>query len=358
VNINLRNHWLAFFRPKLNLLVIAAVLIVFSAIDTWVVPPVVANEVPATANYRTVARYSTLRVFINAINRDPAPKVIMVGDSIIEGGGVNNANETIAHYLQSNLTQTGSPYHVYNLGIEGAGPEDSYYEIRALHLSPADVVVFDMNTGHYGNAPATFPDIMPMLPAYGGNAPSNVLPNNANKTIEQKLTAFIIAHWKLFALRDLVKEAIKHTITHSEPPQSVKHVADPPPWYHEDWTAKTKGIAKRGDNVFSNSDASLQYTNEMIQEVQKTSARMLLFNIPLNQQMMQQYSMLNAAHYQVDVDRLKTTFTRLGATYVNYETLVPSQYFVDSVHPTKEGNQIIANRLAADLSGLIKERIK
>ncbi|GMA51187.1 hypothetical protein GCM10025857_25440 [Alicyclobacillus contaminans] len=336
-----------FLLPKLNLWILAVVVAVFVVIDQLAIPPILAHEVVPNADYRTKVDYTDIKAFIEEVNRDRSPKIILVGDSITQGGGVANGDETISHYLQQNVSRAGYAYHVYNFGIEGAEPGDCYAIVKSLRLTSKDLVVYDMNVGDYGVSPVRFREITPMLVPMPVHTKSTALVD----PVEDWLRRFVNNHWKLFAYRGIVKTYLANwgggpPITAS----STKHAPDPPPWYTKDWTAQTKGMWKRGSNVFHDNDGALTFNRLMIQDVRSHGAKILVYNIPLNQKMMAQYQMIDEPKYKQNIARLKAAMLGAGAIYRDYEYLIPSDDFIDSLHPTRAGNEILANQLMKDLT--------
>lgn len=334
----------------MNIVMIIVVFLTFVAIDKLAIPKVIASQIALSADYRSKLDYGQLKSFVDLVNNDPTPKVIMIGDSITEGGGVANGDETIAHYLQQDILKSGKYYHVYNLGLQGAAPGDSYFIIKSLNLTSKDIVAYDLNVGNYGGPTAVkFPGITGELASKGSVL--NPLVKASNNPVEDRLRLFVDNHWKLFAYRNMVKEYLTQQLSHKPVVTTTQHQPDPQPWYTTNWTSRTRGMFKRGDNVFSDNDQGIRFTKLMIQDIKARGSNILIYNISLNQQMMEQYNMIDRPHYDADMQRLKTMVVTSGATYQDYETVIPSPLFADSLHPTKDGNRILAVRMAKDLSG-------
>lgn len=325
----------------MNIFVILAVFLVFVGIDKFAIPAVMAADIPLSADYRTNLNYPELRAFIERINASAGPKVIMVGDSVTEGGGVSNGDETIAHYLQVDLQNADKPYHVYNLGLKGAAPGDAYNVIHAIHLNKGDVVLYGMNPSDYGTTPVNFPTVTGMLNPQKRFAIMQSQHPGTNP-IEIALRLFVTNHWALFRDRNLIKDDLLGR-------NRTVHQTDPPPWYTSDWTARTKGIYKRGENTFHQNDGSLERLEWLIRDAKRAGALMFVYNVPLNQQMMAKYQMIDRPHYDENIKRLKTAIVNAGAQFGDYQKIVPSPNFVDSIHPTAKGNQIVAAALVHDV---------
>jgi lysophospholipase L1-like esterase len=334
----------------MNVLMMLLVIISFVLIDQVAVPMVIGTKIRAASDYRSPIhfQYGDVKALIDLINKDPNPKIITTGDSIINGGGVKNASDTIANYLQGDLRQAGSKYHVYNLGLSGANPGDIYFVVKSLHLTSQDVVVYDLNVSHYGYKSIIFPEITAELaPKYEGDQPLYDVLGIKKDKLEDRLQLLVDNTWKLYAYRDILSEMFKQKFLGK---QTGKDYVSYDPWYYMDWSARTKGSPKRGGNDYPDTDPSLMFTKYMIQTVKKAGANVLIFNIPLNEQMMKRYDMLNRPMYDKNIARLSKFVTGYGAKFTDYEKLVPSPFFTDSLHPMKQGNQILAKQLQQDLA--------
>lgn len=333
----------------MNVWMMLLVILSFVLIDQIVVPAAIGTKIRASSDTRSPIQfqYGDVKALIDLINHDKSPKIITTGDSIINGGGVKSASDTIANFLQGDIRQAGSKYHVYNLGLSGAAPGDIYFVVKSLHLTPQDIVVYDLNVSHYGYKSIIFPDITAELASkYEEDQPLYDVLGIKKDKLEDRLQLLVNNTWKLYAYRDVLSEMLKEKLGKRPSKDYVSY----DPWYYMDWSARTKGSPKRGGNEYPDTDPSLMFTKYMIQTVKKAGANILIFNIPLNQQMMKQYDMLNRPMYDKNIARLSTFVTSYGAKFTDYEKLVPSAFFTDSLHPMKKGNQLLAKQLQQDLT--------
>jgi hypothetical protein len=347
-----------FLRPRMNLSMVILVIFAFVLIDQFIVPAIATQKVAASSEYRIPMKFTFghLKVLIDQINEDPNPKIVLTGDSIIQGGGVDSGKESIAHFLQQELKQINSAYHVYNVGLQGAAPADVYFMTKALSLTNKDIVVYDLNVSRYGKAqkPITFPRITPQLSSkfYQGGTLHDALQLQTDK-LEDHLQLLVTNTWKFYAYREVIKSVIQEKVFgHGEkqPETNVK------PWYLTDWKGKIDSRVKRGAIQIAEDDVNLMFTKMLIQEARNQGANVLVFNIPLNHEMMAKYQMLDREKYDQNIKKLARHVQEEGAFYHDYQALIPSAYFTDSVHPMREGNRIIANRLYQDLQPWIERK--
>lgn len=338
-----------FIRPQMNLWMILLVLLSIVGIDQWVVPKIVANQIQAASDYRTPThfQYGEVKAYIDLINQDPNPKIILTGDSIIQGGGVKDSQDTITNLLQQEIGGPTAERHVYNLGFSGAAPADIFFVLKALKLDQDDIVVYDLNIGHYISQRLVFPTITGELAAkeHAGQPLYELLQLDKDP-IEDRLQLWMTNTWKLYAYRDMILEQFKLTYLGVEEEQAWINYA---PWYELDWSSLTKGSAKRGSNDFPAHDPAFTFTKYLVESVRERGAQILVFNIPLNQAMMQKYEMIDRPTYDKNIARLGTAVEERGAKFRDYEKIVPSNFFTDSLHPMKQGNAIIAKTLHSDI---------
>lgn len=255
-----------------------------------------------SSDYRSSLNFDQLESLITIANQNNSPKIIMVGDSIVYGGGVSNGNETISHYLQQKIMSNHKNYQVYNLGLQGAAPGDVSDIVQSLKLTSKDIVIYDLNQAYFGSKPSTFPNLTGQL----------------------------------------LKTSLKMTYSYQFVSQQLP---DPEPWYTRTWKIKPNGSYRRGENVFSNNDQTLEIFEDMIKNVNSHGTKMFVFAIPLNPELMNQYNMLDSTRYASNLGRLKSIVESYKCGYENYENLIPANYFTDELHPTKQGNQILANEI-------------
>lgn len=335
----------------MNLTILVLVILSFVCLDKFLVPAIVGQRVALSADYRIPVKFGfgELRAFIDRINQDPRPKIIMTGDSVIQGGGVGSASETISFFLQQALQTAGSPYQVYNLGLSGATPADVFFVLKSLRMTDGDIVVYDFNIGHYGKGKKaiTYPTITAQLAQkeHRGQSLHSWLPSETDR-LEERLQLIVTNHWKLYAYRDVIKSVYRERLFGVAPETSEVRLE---PWYADDWTDKTKNLVKRGAVEIAADDVNLLFTRYLIQAARDQGARVLMFNIPLNQRMMDMYEMIDRTRYNQNVILMRRIMEKEGAVFVDYEQIVPSDWFTDSVHPMKEGNRMIAEQLRRDL---------
>lgn len=340
-----------FLRPKLNLPIILLVIIAFVFFDQWAIPKIVAQKVKASPEYRIPINFTLgqLKALIDQVNDDHSPKIILTGDSIIQGGGVGSGEESIAYFLQQELQQDRSPYKVYNLGISGAAPADVYYILKSLQLSDKDIVVYDLNIGHYakGKKAITYPAITAKLSEkYHHGQPIHSLLGISPDSLEDRLQHRVAQWWKFYAYREVVKSLYQEKwFGHAQAQPKVNL----DPWFKTDWTEKTKNAAKRGVVDINVGNVNLKFTKFLIEAASEQGARVFVFNIPLNQEMMAKYQMIDRMQYDKNLDSLVQFVTNQGAVYQDYELLIPSPHFTDSLHPMAEGNRRLAGQLHQDL---------
>ncbi|MGB8955901.1 MAG: SGNH/GDSL hydrolase family protein [Tumebacillaceae bacterium] len=350
-----------FLIPKLNAPILILIIATFVLIDLFAMPWIVARQhIEATSAYRPPLHfsYAQVKAQIDLINQDTHPRVITVGDSIVNGGGVGSSEDTIANYLQQGLNNVNlQNYHVYNLGLSGAAPADVFFLVKALDLKPQDIVVYDLNLNHYFiMQKLVFPQITAELADKHHNGqPLYDFFGIQKDKLEDRLQLFVSDYWKLYAYRGLVHEMYNEKVKGNKPLSMAEEV-NLNPWTMTDWTERTKDSVKRGHSAYVADDPALVITRDLIQETRQRGANILLFGIPMNQEMVKRYNMVDWEGYHAGMKHLQEDVEKEGARYVDYSQLVPSPYFTDSLHPMAKGNEIIAQQLVKDLNPWLTEK--
>ncbi len=90
--------------------------------------------------------------------------------------------------------------------------------------------------------------------------------------------------------------------------------------------------------------------------LEKQGTKAAFFMIPRNKTLYDQYNLLDEKVLEDKQNQLALVARKSGIKVFDYTYSVDDRYFVDSVHLTAEGNQIVAKMLAWDLlkSGTIK----
>ena len=350
-----------FLIPKINAPILILLIATFVVIDLYAMPWVVAEQhIEAASAYRPPLHfsYAQLKAQIDLINQDTHPRVITVGDSIINGGGVGSGEDTIANYLQKNLNGANlQNYHVYNLGLSGAAPADVYFVLKALDLKPQDIVVYDLNLNHYFvTQKLVFPQITAELSEkHHYRQPLYDYLGIEKDKLEDRLQLFVTDYWKLYAYRGLVKEMYEEKVKGVKKLSMAEEV-NLNPWTMTDWTERTKGGSKRGHAGYAADDPAMVFTRYLVQETRQHGANILMFGIPMNQEMVKMYDMVDWEGYNAGMKHLQEDVEKEGARYVDYSQLVPSPFFTDSLHPMAKGNEIIAQQLVKDLRPWLTEK--
>ena len=85
--------------------------------------------------------------FIRQIGRDTAYKIVMIGDSTVDGVAILNKDQTIARELEAGLMRQlpGKDIHVWNMSIAGARPTDQLCMFTKIAEAKPDLVIFTAN---------------------------------------------------------------------------------------------------------------------------------------------------------------------------------------------------------------------
>jgi len=153
---------------------------------------------------------AALDAFVSQIKRDPAYRVVVLGDSVVVGPSLLEKDETIPAYLEAALQKQmpGKPVHVWNLGIAGARSTDLYCLLLKILEAKPDFVVLETNlmmftmdirlrpvANHWlAYSLSPMPDVIkPLVPE-----------RNYKQLIEDGTTWFAESNSRLFGLRQAI----------------------------------------------------------------------------------------------------------------------------------------------------------
>ena len=120
--------------------------------------------------------YSMRSPEITPNKTDPREKrVLVLGDSVINGGSDTDQSETATALLQAELTKkTGSPVYVGNISAGSWGPPNEVAYLHKFGTFDADAIVLEVS-GHDGADVPTFEPVVDVVPNMPGHKPISAL---------------------------------------------------------------------------------------------------------------------------------------------------------------------------------------
>ncbi len=300
-------------------------------------------------------------------------KVVFLGDSVIHGGGVPSENQTIpsyfAHHLR--LLTPGRDINVFCFSLPGCTLEDTLNILRFIGEEKPDLVIYDQNIGWFGSDKVMeHPRLAELSESAYQDTPTKKSTSGSDwkSGFEHRLSKFATDHWALYRQRILLnylwfgaplKEKLTLEVELAEP-GSENSLTQPEeifkPWYEKDFSVLKKTKGKLAYCTLDGSNQHWLSYNQLVEMLEKQGTKAAFFMIPRNKTLYDQYNLLDEKVLEDKQNQLALVARKSGIKVFDYTYSVDDRYFVDSVHLTAEGNQIVAKMLAWDLlkSGTIK----
>jgi lysophospholipase L1-like esterase len=317
---------------------------------------------------------AALDAFVGQIKRDPAFRVVVLGDSVVVGPSLLDKDETIPEYLEVALRRQhpGRDIHVWNLGIAGARSADIYCVLlKVLEASP-DLLVIENNFMMYAvdfrGQPISNTWLAYSLPHIPAALTPFLKQRDYKRAIEDTSTWFVERNFRLFGLRQAINGmlfGVQPRVPFEDPNPVVmlatvagKRVGKLPmqSWSRRGQTADSyRSLYLHGgaglDPVRPN-NLNGRFYPIMMEELRKRKVPAFFYMTPQNPAMLAQYF----------PNEIYVTNRGAAATFTSapdfpsrdYSTLVPDQLFYDNDHLLADGNRMVAEAIAKDIQPLLK----
>lgn len=313
----------------------------------------------------------TLKLWKEQLKSGEGLKVVFLGDSVVYGGGVPQENETIPAYFcrALRLLIPDQRVEVYNFSLPGCTPQDTLNILKFILDSKPDLVIYDVNIGWFGSKKAMeHPNLAslskaeknPAVPVASSSLDTEL--KNTRGRIEDVLTAFVSKHWVLYRnriflnyvffgrpLREIVKVEV-------EPRQKENRAAGITegnelykPWYEKNFDVLKQTRGRLGYCNLDEGNVHWLMYNQLIYTLNKAGVKAVFFTVPRNSTLLARYDLLDRPVLSRQEEKLRKAAETRGIEVLDYTFLVDDRFFVDTVHPTREGNKVIGERLAIDL---------
>lgn len=312
----------------------------------------------------------TLRLWKEHLARAEGYKIVFLGDSVVYGGGVKADEQTVPsyfyRYLRSRFPERD--IQVFNFSLAGCTPADTYNILSFLADADIDLIIYDVNlawlrTPRVMEHPGLANMVREKLPA----DVQQIFAPQANPLARQSRSSRYVGQvWYLYGHRIFLnywwfgqplKEKIKTAVTHRSLrfllPGAQNYTPDKielrKPWYEKNFDGIDLSKGRMGDESLRGDNPRWLMFVNLVELVQSRGTPGVFFAIPLNRTLLDKYGMLNEGSFRLNKHQALTLAQKHGITVFDYTRAVNDYYFVDWLHPTKEGNRELAARLAEDV---------
>jgi len=278
---------------------------------------------------------------VHALARE-SPQALFIGDSVLWGYKVRPSQSAV-----SLLRAGGLPAR--NLAFQGGSPVNLYALLR-LMLSEGvhpSTVVFNVNQKEFSPADSAYRTVHPSLNALAGSlftpGERGLLDQTGpQRSFEHALDSEMTAHWKLYALRSDLREAIFDQI-------DAVHAAD-------DFVQTLSGAKARGDaahrptaaqfegtydlSPLDEQNVSLQFLRKSIRLLRHERIRSIAILTPTNHALLHDY--IDAPEYRSNLARTRALLEQSGVQVIDLDRAFAPAEFLDNDHLTVAGNRHLA----------------
>lgn len=314
----------------------------------------------------------TMALWKQTYRKDRGYKVVFLGDSVVFGGGVSAENQTIPAYFSRHISLLApdKKIFVYNFSLPGCTPTDTYHILRNIRDLNPDLVIYDLNLGWFGSARVMEHSRLAGLQATHSAATAAGQHRLNKAEPEEVLTELATANWSLYRNRILLNyllfnQPLKEKARQILNPQPAAVNMNPvmnasndlyKPWYEKNMDAVMARSYPLGRVDLSPANPHRTGYNLLLTELSRYNA--VLFIVPRNKALYQKYGLLDERVLGEKQALLAGEAQAKRIPVFDYTYQISSHYFTDTVHLNDRGNQIIAEKLAWDISrtGHLREK--
>jgi lysophospholipase L1-like esterase len=312
---------------------------------------------------------AALDAYVSQIKRDKAFRVVVLGDSVVVGPSLLAKDETIPENLERALNRMnpGREIHVWNLGIAGARSTDLYcILLKVLEASPDLVVIANnylMYTLDIRLKPVAYPWTARSLPEIP-DAIKPLLPEDDYKTkIDFAATQLVESNIRLIGMRQAINGmlfGVQPRMPYENPNPAIMvttrigkaaGVLPIRPWREKFKT--THEFKKLYANAVEPDNLNGKFYHLMMEELGRRKTPAFFYMTPQNPAIMA--ACLPWEFYRRNIS-VANSFTE-GGGYLSkdYSELLPDNMFVDNDHLMPEGNRLLGEAIAKDISPMVAQ---
>lgn len=336
-----------------------------------------------------------LNLYVDYAARQKGTKIAVIGDSVVQGAGVPERNQTITAHLQEELRGSYLPdAKVFNFGFPGGRPADLFMAVKQLHQAGAvQLFVINISYPFFSDEMAKDPLLYfkvwrPQLAEDQKKelkVPAEVPAAQPVKTdsteatgssaVETFLQEKVAEYWSVYRFRQELnrflfggqpavksKEYFDRTFKGEMP--EVEQVEDPAQeplsekdrpenkynvWTSFAWSDQDREHLKKVFNVTGRDNVDFKYYRELCRYLQENRIPAVIFMSPVNHALLQRYHLLDYNDYKKNTAVIAQVARQRGITFLNYQEAVSPNLFHDSLHLLDSGNATTARLLSKDL---------
>jgi len=287
---------------------------------------------------------------VDALAKEPPNSaIVVIGDSVLWGYKLA-ANQSVTAQLRRSGLGTR------NLSFEGGSPVNTYALLRLLMARGVRprAVVFNVNQKEFSSSDSAYQKIHPSLDALAGGllAPDErlqLLPTVDRGTIEARLDAWISAHWKFYALRPDIREALFGQVDAAHALDDAVQAASGAKLRVE---MAHRPTPDRFEGTYDLSplderNVSVLFLRKIAALLKRERVPALGLLTPTNHVLLHEF--IDVPQYGKNLAYVRGVLERDGVRVVDLDRSFAGPEFIDNDHLTAAGNQHLAEILEPEL---------
>ncbi len=289
-------------------------------------------------------------------------KVVFLGDSVVYGSGVPEEGQTIPSYFASYIQMLlpDEDIKVYSFSLKGCTPVDATRILEYVVDARPDLVIYDINIGWFASQTETGHQQLTQLSSaepIRQDVSADQQNQSGNERIENVLGQVVNEYWSLYRYRIFLNyllfgEPIRDILM-AEGKIAEKTTMEEElfqedqfkPWYEKDFSFLKANSGKLGLCTLDASNPHWNYYNQFMETLHSNQINAVFFTVPRNRTLYLKYGLLDEKVFAFKQNQLIDVARRNGITTYDFTFSVKDDYFTDTIHMTKEGNQAVAKML-------------
>ncbi|HOV81016.1 MAG TPA: SGNH/GDSL hydrolase family protein [Bacillota bacterium] len=341
-----------------------------------------------------------LDLYLEYIAEQKGYKIAVIGDSVVQGAGVPQRDQTITAHLQDELRGSYLPgARVFNLGLPGGRSADLFMAVKKLHeAGAAQLIVVNISYPFFSDEMAQIPVLydkvwapclteeekkdLRVTASEQAEQVDRTEPEEAGGFMdaEKFLQGKIASYWNVYRFRqelnrflfggrpadkareyfDLAFKGVtpaqeqaaepgrEEPLSEKDKPENKYKV-----WESFSWSERDLEHLAKVFNV-TDKNANFKYYQKICRYLEENKIPAVIFMSPVNHSLLRKYQLINYDSYRVNTGLIGQVARQSNITFLNYQESVSPDLFHDSMHMLDGGNAITARLLSRDLQPLIQ----
>lgn len=304
-------------------------------------------------------------------------KIVFLGDSQAYGSSVKNSSETVPAYLEQELRKLmpGKEVKIFNFAFKGMGFSENYFVLNTLINEDVDLIVYNLSTSWF-NRTNNFdhPNVVNLSENLSENEKLTRMGIKSTRSNKDKFSdeigLTIGRVWNLYGNRAAITSSImgksvrenlsKFELMATKPEEALKKEQKQQwlyqPWYTKDWNKILGKINYKFGRLDLNPyNPQMIFYKMILDSVNRSQVKAVFYDSPQNIPMLEKYYDMDKKEWQKGLTGIKNMTKSQYVTHLDYTSLVPDKFFTDAIHMDKQGNRLVAQRLAQVIAGNWRE---